>query len=274
MKKYCVVCNKEFETKKNAKKTCSDECRIIRRGITDTRKIININVKCLECGGQFTGNKENKYCSTICKKKSMKKNRQTLKNICRVCNKTFESKTPIGKYCSKKCAAIWRKENPRHENECLNCKCKFKTNDNKKKYCSLECSIADRSVNPIVTCKFCKKEFRKKTSNAGKYCSRDCFLKHIGASKWESKQKIRDISHIRRAKEMGVAYEYFDVESIFDRDNWTCKLCGCKVNKFEAYPSNQSASLDHIVPLSKGGTHTPGNVQLAHLICNLKKSDK
>jgi 5-methylcytosine-specific restriction endonuclease McrA len=34
-----------------------------------------------------------------------------------------------------------------------------------------------------------------------------------------------------------------------------------------------SASLDHIVPVSLGGAHVPGNVQLAHLICNNIKAD-
>lgn len=34
------------------------------------------------------------------------------------------------------------------------------------------------------------------------------------------------------------------------------------------------ATIDHIIPLSKGGTHTYNNVQLAHYICNSKKSDK
>ncbi|MEV6398476.1 HNH endonuclease [Streptomyces sp. NPDC051907] len=35
-----------------------------------------------------------------------------------------------------------------------------------------------------------------------------------------------------------------------------------------------SASLDHIIPLARQGDHTRINVQLAHLLCNLRKSDK
>ncbi len=34
------------------------------------------------------------------------------------------------------------------------------------------------------------------------------------------------------------------------------------------------ASIDHRYPLSKGGTHTWDNVQLVHLICNLRKGAK
>jgi 5-methylcytosine-specific restriction endonuclease McrA len=32
--------------------------------------------------------------------------------------------------------------------------------------------------------------------------------------------------------------------------------------------------LDHIVPLSRGGTHEPSNVQLAHYGCNSKRGAK
>jgi len=33
-------------------------------------------------------------------------------------------------------------------------------------------------------------------------------------------------------------------------------------------PHPLSMSIDHIIPLSRGGTHEPDNVQLAHFICN------
>ena len=33
-------------------------------------------------------------------------------------------------------------------------------------------------------------------------------------------------------------------------------------------------SIDHIIPMSKGGGHIWSNVQVAHIICNSIKSDK
>lgn len=32
--------------------------------------------------------------------------------------------------------------------------------------------------------------------------------------------------------------------------------------------------LDHIIPLSKGGTHEPNNVRITHAKCNLSKHSK
>ncbi|MEO3856223.1 HNH endonuclease signature motif containing protein [Acrocarpospora sp. B8E8] len=32
-------------------------------------------------------------------------------------------------------------------------------------------------------------------------------------------------------------------------------------------------TLDHVIPLAKGGLHEPGNLQLAHFICNSTKRD-
>ena len=35
-----------------------------------------------------------------------------------------------------------------------------------------------------------------------------------------------------------------------------------------------SATLDHVIPLAKGGAHARANVRCAHLICNLRKGDR
>lgn len=78
----------------------------------------------------------------------------------------------------------------------------------------------------------------------------------------------------RRARERD-AYvgESFAPAEILDRDGWRCGLCGKQIPKARMYPDPQSASIDHIVPLSRGGLHTRANVQAAHLGCNLTKSN-
>jgi hypothetical protein len=54
---------------------------------------------------------------------------------------------------------------------------------------------------------------------------------------------------------------------VYERDKWTCGYCGDKVNA-------ENASIDHIIPQSKGGTHRKDNLRTACLICNSIKSGK
>lgn len=57
---------------------------------------------------------------------------------------------------------------------------------------------------------------------------------------------------------------------IMARDAGRCQLCGRKVAK-TLPPHPLSPTLDHIVPLSRGGAHEPRNVQLAHWRCNVRR---
>lgn len=82
-------------------------------------------------------------------------------------------------------------------------------------------------------------------------------------------QMQRDCQRKRRALKRNVLVEKFSSMEIFNRDNWICQLCGEKVDKNLKWPDPKSASLDHIIPLSKGGHHSKSNSQLAHLLCNI-----
>jgi len=62
--------------------------------------------------------------------------------------------------------------------------------------------------------------------------------------------------------------------AIYERDGWTCMLCGDPIDRNRTYPDLMSASLDHLVPVSTGGTNAAENLQASHLICNLKASNK
>lgn len=61
---------------------------------------------------------------------------------------------------------------------------------------------------------------------------------------------------------------------IFERDEWICGLCSTLIDRHLRGDSWMRATLDHIVPLSKGGTHTFDNVQAAHWRCNMAKGDR
>ena len=60
---------------------------------------------------------------------------------------------------------------------------------------------------------------------------------------------------------------------VYERDGWKCQLCGKALKRDAVVPHPKAPTLDHIIPLSKGGTHEYANVQAAHFICNSIKSD-
>lgn len=87
---------------------------------------------------------------------------------------------------------------------------------------------------------------------------------------WRQKNPDRVKSHLakRYAITRGAeSAELFSREEIYTRDNGRCFHCGRNV------PSS-GWHLDHIIPVSKGGTHTKSNVCVSCPRCNLVKSDK
>jgi 5-methylcytosine-specific restriction endonuclease McrA len=60
--------------------------------------------------------------------------------------------------------------------------------------------------------------------------------------------------------------EKFTADDVFARSLGLCGICGAAVTS--------DFHIDHIIPISRGGTHTLGNVQLAHPKCNLSKGAK
>ncbi len=63
------------------------------------------------------------------------------------------------------------------------------------------------------------------------------------------------------------------VSELGERDNWRCHICLRKVARRTAACAARSPSVDHLVPISRGGLHVWQNVALAHLGCNMRRSD-
>lgn len=70
----------------------------------------------------------------------------------------------------------------------------------------------------------------------------------------------------RRARRLGVIYEVVIPKRVFERDGYRCQICGVATRG--DFPALTSPTLDHIVPLSRGGSHTYANVQCACFRCN------
>jgi 5-methylcytosine-specific restriction endonuclease McrA len=91
--------------------------------------------------------------------------------------------------------------------------------------------------------------------------------------KWQRNNPLGS-GHRSRARRFGVLYTPIKKAAIFERDQWVCGLCGEPVDKDIAWPNLECATLDHIIPMSRGGDHVETNVQLAHFLCNLMKRDE
>lgn len=82
---------------------------------------------------------------------------------------------------------------------------------------------------------------------------------------------LRARAQWRRAKKLAPdAERFFDVE-IFERDSWICGVCNEGIEASLRFPHPMSASLDHVIPLTRGGNHTRANCQASHLLCNQRK---
>ncbi|WP_369529681.1 HNH endonuclease [Bradyrhizobium elkanii] len=53
-----------------------------------------------------------------------------------------------------------------------------------------------------------------------------------------------------------------------------CQICGDEIDRDLVFPHPRSVSLDHIIPISRGGVHRRDNTQCAHLGCNSSKGNK
>ncbi|MGW0312024.1 HNH endonuclease [Streptomyces flavidovirens] len=78
----------------------------------------------------------------------------------------------------------------------------------------------------------------------------------------------------RMRMEQARTAEVFAPLDVHTRDRWTCQLCLLPIDPEVAWPDRMSASVDHIVPLVRGGSHSMINVQSAHLGCNSSKGDR
>src|SRR5262245_20111594 len=115
-------------------------------------------------------------------------------------------------------------------------------------------------------CETCDQPFiARKINSKGtlrRYCSNQCH--GIAMRKPESeKTPLQPTADEARAFHLGVKYEPVNRELVYKRDKWRCGICHKKVNPKLKAPHPMRKSLDHIIPMSRGGDHTYANVQLA-----------
>lgn len=260
---YCKQCGNEFSGRK--KKYCSESCRYDYRNENKKHK-----KRCKNCNVIFMSrNSEQRFCNKKCAAYFIQ-NKSKLNN-CSYCENKFKSKIRQ-KFCSDKCKYLFYKKREFSDRRCK--ECNKKLNHYQRIYCSKKCMNDSVRIHSYK-CDYCHNKFTGQKDRANKFCSRECFYKAIGANPKEFKYNsyLTDASSIKRAKYYRVRYEKIELLEVFERDQWKCGICHEKVDNSIVWPDKKSVSLDHIIPLSKGGTHTYDNVQCSHLGCNIKKQN-
>jgi hypothetical protein len=115
-----------------------------------------------------------------------------------------------------------------------------------------------------------------------KICSRECRRNRTSAfvlagyHDGRYRDRMLAAAHTRRAR-LAVAESdgTISLAVVAQRDGWVCGICRQAVPRTTSKLSRElMASLDHIVPIARGGSHTYDNVQLSHYRCNLSKGSR
>lgn len=220
---------------------------------------------------------------------------------CPNCGEVFNGKKssgPVAKYCSTKCRAraSYARNGQKHlddsaravrekwglspDGECANCGMVTERNEwgRPAKYCSSRCQ---------------KAYYRNRDKESGAYRRRQdeaprcsvvgCEKPRIGrglcgshySAVWRaenpSKHSAKNLRY--RAQKRHDGAESFSRLEVLELSSWECHLCGDPIDPDCRYPNPLYGTVDHVVPLAKGGTHTLDNVKAAHHVCNSTKRD-
>lgn len=207
------------------------------------------NLKCLFCHNEFTQKltpgRGRKYCSATCRYRASDLLKQPkYSRSCQHCNSRFLAKHAHAKFCSVSCGRAGRRTLKGTKRLCLGCGDGFEPHSKGSKFCSIPCRALLAQIDESTY-----------------YLNKRDRERHYSRLRRRLLRGARTSQTVRR-------YE------IYQRDGWICQICFGKVISGTHWNDPKSATLDHIVPLSRGGRHEPLNVRLAHMGCNSRKGNR
>jgi len=267
MLKICEQCGDEFTPKKNKVRFCSFECgkissiAIARKhgekkfrqnfdirfnnkleyvsGYTNSESVIT--VRCLSCGELLSRSAQ-----------VARKNKQLTCNGCaRIAGQQERDKRELLRI-KKKTDKLQHKKNIREEEGVRRIE-RLKGLEGKT------CNECGNMYNALII--------------SQKYCSVKCGDRHS--------RRVKEISRRHQLRKNGKINWDITLDKIITRDNNVCHICKRACNKNDHtiddngnfITGNSYPSIDHLLPVTKGGTHTWGNVKLAHMYCNTLKNN-
>lgn len=142
-------------------------------------------------------------------------------------------------------------------------------------FCSRKCrdrarrQAAQARINeakPDRLCAWCDKPMPRTMRADARFCSEDCnTYAHVTTRKYRRR---------RGETEKRKGTPLVSIGTLAAVNGWKCPLCGKRINRNLRHPDPAAPSIDHLVPLSRGGTNDEANLQVVHLRCNLAKRDR
>lgn len=244
---------------------------------------------CKDCGGSFSresGTGRMRVRCNACRKEFKARQEKSRRldclpviRQCVACKKTFTAKDARARYCSQECVALIR-FGPKPK--CKSCGGSVASRHTKE---CRRCYLASKKgLFAEITCNNCGKVAKKKKWKgiSPKYCSRACFFNSIQTRPEKERERSREYArnrggttHRKRCIKFGGFYNAKVTRlAVLRAGLWRCYICGSKVS--DDLPANhkRKATIDHIVPLEKGGPHDWHNVKACCRRCNLSKQAK
>lgn len=254
----CEFCGKSFEPNRKDKRYCSKSCR-------DGHKSGPFHKVCAYCGKPFdTWSDRIKTCSEDCSNKYHNETRRKYDNLqvkCAICGKVVFTKQPSQRTClSDEC----RKEYSKIQHRARNLRNKERSKElqkaKKEEYKALHTVKRE--------CAECGALFYCLDTETRVTCSSMC------SKKYANRKSARRVPKRQRV-------DTISLKRLFKRDGGICYICGerCdfddwrKSRKGNIYPGDNYPTIEHVIPISKGGLDAWDNVRLAHWKCNIDKSD-
>lgn len=239
----------------------------------------NLAIKLMESGFNYVGG----YAP--------KKTRPRITICCQKCGTTFERALAVLQYKGTTCPVCRQNEKQKRlvqiKEETEKKKQLRKSEwEEKRRIRKLE---RLKRLDEIHSCKICGETYTiasymqsvgTKYERDSGFCSAACRSKAVKINKAETKKRARasgkryTSKHYARAKQLGQpAEEGITLKKLIARDGLTCALCGLPCFYGGDFRADLYPSIDHIIPIHRGGGHTWDNVQVAHRICNSNKRD-
>lgn len=236
---------------------------------------------CVQCGTAYeTHQSRSRFCSRRCNGRWRTQNVGKGTRRCEVCGVEYVAGNNDQRTCSKECSVWARRGYPEtllaserlHGQHTKLSRCEacgaYVEHKPSRRWCDA-CSgsqhLAGTWIRGVKVCSDCGQPIAV-YQGSGNYC----------ASCARRRRPPEAKSDRKRARHAGVAYQYISRKRVFERDGWHCHICGKPTDKL-AYLSRswdhsqlnmRYPTLDHIVPLSAGGSHTYDNVACACWHCN------